>query len=424
MVIDFEAFKDTSVYERYMLNSYQFSAAKSAAEAQQMQEQVFGKDGVIKSYSQFQKDANAIATTSQESWLRVERDMCIRQAVQAQSFRAMQADADLYPYWIYTGVMDAVERAEHVELEGKIFKIGDANSDACFPPNDWNCRCSGEQTDNEADKKVTTNTESKELLDTDVDIQFRYNPANEGMMPKVGGYFKIMPSANKVDSEVLSMPKIAEKPKKIIKQPIEIVKPIEKPTKAPKPKVLPKQTEKQRIEQIKEDLDKIKKMIISTSEKESVSMYTGSDYRKINNFYRNGVEMEKKFKTNCGVLDKFLERAPKVKMETYRGISLPNTEAKEFAKNLKIGNIYTDKGYMSTSFDREKIFGSSSKERTSIVFEIYGKNGVAIQNLSDVQPEEEVLFGRNSKFYINDFKVENNKEDGKIKQILVTLIEK
>lgn|GEM_PF-2349639 len=184
---------------------FQFSAAKSAAEAKTLQSLVYDEDKKIKSPSKFNKEAKEVTDIFQETWLRVERDICVRSSVQGERFRSMMEDSDLYPYWIYKGVMDDREREEHVELEGQIFKIGDPAGDACFPPDDWNCRCSGDELDDDelANRKVNTNSEAKQLLDEHVDEQFRYNPAEQGMFPNdKHSYFEVLGNANKANAEL------------------------------------------------------------------------------------------------------------------------------------------------------------------------------------------------------------------------------
>ena len=183
-----------------MLNTAQFSSGKAADLGKQLQAAVFDENNTVKSYSKYYKDAEKITNIVNDTWLRVERDMCVRQCVQAEAFLRMQADADLYPYWQYVGVMDSVERPEHVALEAKIFRIGDPAGDACFPPNDWNCRCSGESTD---EGKPLTNEQAKEFLLNDVDKDFRYNAAIQGPMPNTGSYFEELSSANKANAEVV-----------------------------------------------------------------------------------------------------------------------------------------------------------------------------------------------------------------------------
>lgn len=197
--VGFNAFADTKVYERYMLNAAQFSAAKSRSEAKLLQDAVF--DGQrMRSYPEFEKQAKEITDISQKTWLRTEYETCRRNVTAGAKFAQMQADQDLYPYWVYRGRMDSRERPEHVRLEGKVFRIGDAEGDKIFPPDDWNCRCAGDPVDGRylVDNSVQpqTNAECKELLEKEVDPQFRYNPAIQGSLPNDHSYFDIFHSAN------------------------------------------------------------------------------------------------------------------------------------------------------------------------------------------------------------------------------------
>jgi hypothetical protein len=122
-----------------MLNAAQFSAAKSAAEAKLIQAEVFDEKKQVRTYTEFEKAAKQVADISQKTWLRVEYESQRRAIVMGEQFRQMMEDKELYPYWVYKGMMDDRERPEHVELEGKVFRIGDPEGDSCWPPNDWNC---------------------------------------------------------------------------------------------------------------------------------------------------------------------------------------------------------------------------------------------------------------------------------------------
>jgi SPP1 gp7 family putative phage head morphogenesis protein len=192
-----------------MLNGAQFSAAKTAAEGKMLQSAVFDEENQVKSFSKYEKDAKEITDISQKTWLRVEYETCRRQAVQGEQFRQMQNDADLYPYWVYRGMMDDREREDHVEMEGLVFKIGDSAADDCFPPNDFNCRCSAETVDDDylSENKLTTlsNDQAKQYRDDNVDEQFRYNAGVDGMMPSDGSYFDVLGSANDADYKTFDM---------------------------------------------------------------------------------------------------------------------------------------------------------------------------------------------------------------------------
>ena len=208
---EFKDFKDTAIWERYMLNAAQFSATKEIAKVKLIQEKLNDENGVTRSFSAFKKESSQIADTVNETWLRTEYDMCIHSTTMAEQFRDFQADSDLYPYWQYQGVMDEREREEHVDLEGLIFRIGDPDGDECYPPNDWNCRCSAEQVDDQYlednNLKVVTTEEAKGYLDSDVDPQFRNNPAIQGSLPNEGSYFEVMKSANEGNASLFDLPR-------------------------------------------------------------------------------------------------------------------------------------------------------------------------------------------------------------------------
>lgn len=208
----FKKLRDTSIFERFMLNAAQFSASKDAAVVKLLQGEIFTPDKETKPFSRFQKDAEKIIEIPNKVWLRVEREMCVRQCVQADRFMDLERDADLYPYWMWVGVMDDRERDEHVEMEGKVFRIGDPEGDACFPPGDWNCRCSDEPLDDndiqERGLTVQTNAEAKGLLEKYIDPQFQYNPAAQGAMPNTGSYFDVLPSANAAGADTFDMPDV------------------------------------------------------------------------------------------------------------------------------------------------------------------------------------------------------------------------
>lgn len=206
---DYEVFKDTSIYERYMLNAAQFSAAKDVATNGMIKTVMFDDEGVRQGYSAFKRDAEAITDIVNDVWLRTEYDTAVRQAVAGQQFSRYRDDADLYPYWRYLRTISLNPRDEHLLLVDKIFRIGDYEGDMCFPPNGYNCGCGSEQLDDQYLKdnelSALTNEQSKEELNK-VDSQFRFNPADQGILPKEGhSYFQALPNANAADGNTFGI---------------------------------------------------------------------------------------------------------------------------------------------------------------------------------------------------------------------------
>jgi len=171
----------TALYERYILNYTQFSAGKTLEEVKELQNLVFNSDESIKPIGKFINDANSYKQQISDTWLRVEYDNAIGNAVMADKWQQIEEDKDIYPYWKYETMHDIRVRHDHAELDGKIFEIGDPNGDAVVPRNSWNCRCRAVSVDY---GKTQTKEQSKVLLEKYVDEQFRFNPAKQGMFPK------------------------------------------------------------------------------------------------------------------------------------------------------------------------------------------------------------------------------------------------
>lgn len=203
-------FRSTEIYERFQLNACQFSAAKSVAENKLMKDQLFDSEGVRKGYSKFKNDVKEITNIFNETWLRVEYDSGVRQAIAGEQFRGYRENQDLYGYWVYLETTSEHPRDSHLELVGNVYKIGDPDSDSVFPPGDWNCGCGSEQVDemylDDNNKSVRTSEEASEDLKNHVGEQFRTNPADTGILPKNGhSYFQALPSANDADGDLFNI---------------------------------------------------------------------------------------------------------------------------------------------------------------------------------------------------------------------------
>lgn len=212
----FTAFKDTSIYERFMLNAAQFSATKSNTFNRLIQAEIFDENNVVRTFDKFKKRTDEIVKAMNDNWLRVEYESGRRQCVATEQYRRMYDDRDLYPYWQWKGRMDKRERDAHKEMEGKIFQIGDPEGDKCLAPADWNCRCEPDPVDDsyleEHGLKPVGPDELKSILENNVDEQFRRSPL-AGSLPNDGSYFEGMKSANKGNAEMFGLPNPESKKK-------------------------------------------------------------------------------------------------------------------------------------------------------------------------------------------------------------------
>lgn len=198
---DFDAFKNTDYWEKYMLNTFQFSAAKSAAEMKMLQGYVFGKNGERVPFEQFKEVVEPIVGQFKEQWLRVEYDLAVHGAVMGQRWNDLYRDRDLFPYWVFTTRKDDRVRKHHEELEGKIFKFDDPYAQQFWPPLDWNCRCEGESTD----EGTPLNKNEMEKYVDDIGKGFEGNVGIDGIFPKTksaSSYFSVLPNANKAKPEM------------------------------------------------------------------------------------------------------------------------------------------------------------------------------------------------------------------------------
>ena len=189
-----------------MLNTAQFSAVKDLSETKALQSLAIES----KSFKEFKDEANKIVDVINDQWLRVEQDLCKRNAIQGEVWRNMEKDKDLYPYWEYKTEEDDRVRDEHAALEGLIFKIGDPEGDSVHPENGWGCRCHSEPVDDmylkEENKEVSKgsdylNEKDPETGNAYIDKNFRYNPGIQGPLPNDSSYFDVLKNINKLDAE-------------------------------------------------------------------------------------------------------------------------------------------------------------------------------------------------------------------------------
>lgn len=153
-----------------------------------------------------------------------------------------------------------------------------------------------------------------------------------------------------------------------------------------------------------------------TPEQDAVSAYTGSGYADINNILRKGGVSEEGIR-NLKSLDinpkdwveyhreladkisSYLKKQPKFTGTTYRDIGFNNeTEFKTFVKTLESTGGFTDKGFFSTT--KRKIISGYGKGKYKVRFEVKGKNGVDVKNVSRNPGDEEILYDKNTTFKV------------------------
>jgi hypothetical protein len=193
------AFKDTSFFERYMLNAYQFSAAKTASTQKTLQYLVYDSKKELKPFKDYYEDAEKVTNIVCDTWMRTEYDNASKCAVAGEEYQRFDSDKDLYPYWVFHTSSQHDKEDECDDLDGMVFQIGDDEGDRCFPPNHWSCQCVVEQADSddvkENDYHFANDEDTQEFLRNSVDEDFRFNPGKQ-CLPNEGNYFDDLPSAN------------------------------------------------------------------------------------------------------------------------------------------------------------------------------------------------------------------------------------
>lgn len=119
------------------INLYKFSAGKTLAEVQALNE-AFRKS---KSFSEFKKQAKALTTDFNERWAKTEYDTALLAAESAANYQDLMRKSKIFPYWKYKTVGDDKVRQEHAALDGLILHYKDLRWEEIFPPNGWGCRC-------------------------------------------------------------------------------------------------------------------------------------------------------------------------------------------------------------------------------------------------------------------------------------------
>lgn len=129
--------EDDALKTAMEMNLYRFSAAKTIAEAQALN-QLFRESS---SYADFEKKASAICTKFNKTWQRTEYDTAYNSALSTSRYRQMLKLKDGAPYWEYVTARDERVRESHRGLDGVILRYDDERWQKIYPPNGWRCRC-------------------------------------------------------------------------------------------------------------------------------------------------------------------------------------------------------------------------------------------------------------------------------------------
>lgn len=129
--------RDDALQTAMEINLFQFSAAKTLAELQELN-RLFRESG---SFADFERKARKVCTAFNRDWQRTEYDTALLTSEAASTYRRLMGKTKLFPYWEYRTVGDDRVRPSHRRLEGVVLPYNDSRWKKIFPPNDWRCRC-------------------------------------------------------------------------------------------------------------------------------------------------------------------------------------------------------------------------------------------------------------------------------------------
>lgn len=129
--------QNTAVITAMETNLFHFSAAKTLAEVQQLN-QIYRES---KSFEEYLNKAQNVTGKFNKAWARTEYETATLVAESAATYQRLRGKMDLFPYWEYKTVGDDKVREEHAALNGVILAASDPQWDEIYPPNGWSCRC-------------------------------------------------------------------------------------------------------------------------------------------------------------------------------------------------------------------------------------------------------------------------------------------
>lgn len=130
-------FDSDSLKTAMEVNLFQFSAAKTLVEVQELNKAF----RAAKSVDEFKTEASKITSVFNKTWLQTEYDTAYLTAESSAAYYRQMEEVDIFPYGEYVTVGDGKVREEHAKLHGIILPMNDPRWLKIYPPNGWKCRC-------------------------------------------------------------------------------------------------------------------------------------------------------------------------------------------------------------------------------------------------------------------------------------------
>ncbi len=141
--------EDLLLNRELLSNVAVFSAFKSYRILGDLQTSMIDVNGNKIPFNEFRKKAQEIDALYNETWLRAEYNLAIKQASAAKQWQSFERDKDVFPNLKYMPSLSANPREVHKKYYGIIKPINDPIWNYIMPPNAWGCNCSVTQSDEE-----------------------------------------------------------------------------------------------------------------------------------------------------------------------------------------------------------------------------------------------------------------------------------
>ena len=197
--------RDAYLQMHFLHNTAVFSAAKTFQQVDAMQNSIF-QGGERVSLSDFKVSARAIFDDFNENWLESEFNTASASAFAGKAWNSIIKDKETLPLLKYSTVEDDRVRPEHAEMDDIILPVDDPFWDTNYPPNGFNCRCTVDQLEGDAEQTVLSGEERDDLVN-DVPKLFQMNSGKDKLIFKEDHpYFNVADRYEKLKENNFNLP--------------------------------------------------------------------------------------------------------------------------------------------------------------------------------------------------------------------------
>lgn len=135
-----------STITKLQANVFHFSGAKNWNQLQEMSA-LLTDDTVAKTFNAFLGAVRNLDATYNATYLKAEYDHAIASSQMITKWQQIEAEKEALPFLRYVAVMDERTRDEHRRINDTVLPVNHSFWNTHYPPNDWGCRCSVQQLD-------------------------------------------------------------------------------------------------------------------------------------------------------------------------------------------------------------------------------------------------------------------------------------